>query len=421
MDTERLRRGLSISFRSVVTREWRLFAGMVLAVVGYVIWVGLTGAAISQLAAFANVSTAVDPWTGQTTGLTAVVLLLWVVLPAAAAVLLVVRETTNVHDNIEKYYRISPTLLLVPPLALLVVCAGVLAVVGPESRPALAVAVVAAVFFQIRTLIYSYRVFAFSAPRLTQAALFVTAAVVLLALLVEGAIALGRDSFVEDAAAGFGELIGVGTTDLLGTTTVAGLSVPALPGAAIAVPAGFSVGYVCLQALVGLVVRLRGKEVPRSKLRTGQRYPEFARPTTDHRAGSTSAAGATGSGASSPGGAQATTSDAGAPSRGPTASAQSDAGGPGDAVAPDRDGSSATATDDDATAAGEAAGGDETTTDDEASDDSEEVTHPRVFTPDATADQTELVGDGDSDDECPYCEADLAPGADSCHNCGASL
>lgn len=412
MDTEGLRRGLAISFRSVVTREWRLFVGMALGLVAYVFWVGATGAALSQLASFADISTSVDPWGTETTGLTVVGLVLWSIVPAIVAVWLVVREITNVRNNIEKYYRIHPMLLLVPPL-LLMVCGGIaLVVVGPETGPALAVVSVFAVYFQIRTLTYSYRVFSFSVPRVQHVFLFLTALVVLVTLLVEGAIALGREQFMTDALEGFGELLGISSlSELLETTEVGRFSVPTLPGIAIVTPVGLSVAYICLQAIVGLVVRLRGNQVPRSELKTGQRYPEFARPTTSHKSSSTTRStgdsATTSSGSST--GSKATS--------GGTKSSSQSAGSDTDASSGTPTDAKTTNTESSDSSSGQTS--EDATDEDDTAD--EEVTHTRVFTPDTEDDQTEIVGDDATDDSCPYCQAELDADADECHNCGASL
>jgi len=399
MDTDRLRRGLTISVRTVVTREWRLFAGMLLAICGYGLWVGATGAAISQFAAFANISTAVDPWTGETTGIAGLVLFLWIVLPAIVATWLVDREVTNVSNNLEEYYRITPLLLLVPPVLVLAVGLAVLAVVG--TGPVLAVVLVAALFFQIRTLTYSYRVFSFSYPRLQQLSLFVTSTVMLLTVLVEGAVAAGREAYAVDAVTGFGDLLGVaGFGDLVaGTATAGDLSVRPLLGVAIATPLVLGGGYVLVQSVVGLLVRLRGNEIPRSKLRTGQRYPEFARPTTTRQSSLSSSSSASDRPTATDG-PQGTASTAGAAGK-TDSQATTDVTEHGAASAD-------STTHPDKQSAGE-------------SDDDEDVTHTRVFTPAATDDQTKIGADDTPEAECPFCEAALSAGADSCDNCGASL
>lgn len=392
MDTEGLRRGLAISFRSVVTREWRLFAGMVLGLIAYVFWVAITASALSQLASFADVPTSVDPWTEQATGLTVVGLLLWILIPAIAAAGLVVREVTNIRNNLEKYYRIHPLLLLAPPLVLFACCGIALVVVGPDNSVALAAGIVAAVLLQIRTLTYSYRTFSLSLPRVQQLGLFVTALVVILTLFLEGAIAIGNEQFITDVVSGFGDELGLASlSDLLETTEVGDFSVPTLPGIAIAVPVGLSLGYVFVQMIVGQVVRFRGKKVPRSELRTGQRYPEFARPTTNQTSSSTNPTAASSNRTSTT---STTTSGNSTQSSKTTGSSQS-----------------AGSVDDTTSQAGTEGGDD---------DETAEVTHTRVFTPDTEDDQTEIVGE-DADETCPYCDAELDTGADSCPNCGASL
>lgn len=379
MDIDGLQRGLRISVRTVVTREWRLFGGVILWLFAYALWVGATAAALSQFASLLSVT--IDPWTTETTvaGLLAVVL--WILLPAVAATWLVVRELTNVSDNIADEYRIHPLLLLVPPLVGVAGTLGALVAVGSGSIPLLVAAVVAALFFHIRTLTYSYRVFSFSYPRIQQLSLVLTVSVVLFAVLVEGAVAAGQEVFVSDAVAGLGDALGVtGAGEFVdGTSAVAGVSVPTSYSVAIATPLALGGGYVGVQFLVGLLVRLRGKAIPRSELRTGQRYPEFARPTTAKQPSRSSSATANGG---APASADSSSDTAQTTGSNPSTAETSESPDTGDEPAS-----------------------------------SDTVSHTRVFTPSETDSQTVV----DADEECPFCGADLPAGADSCHDCGASL
>lgn len=397
MQLDRLRRGLHISLRTVLVREWRLFGGMALWLFVYALWTGATGAALSQFASLLDVT--LDPWTTETTVAALFAVTLWVLLPAVAATWLVIRELTNVSSNIAEEYRIYPLLLLVPPVVGVTCTLGAVGVVGAESRPLLVAAVVAALFFQIRTLAYSYRVFSGSYPRVQQLSFFVTSAVLLFVLLVDSGIALGQEAFVSDAVTGLGDTFGVTGAGAFvdGTSTVAGLSISTRYGVAIVTPLVLSSSYVSVQFLVGLVVRLRGKAVPRSKLRTGQRYPEFARPTATNQSSlSNTTEKQTATAASTTGG--------GTDSSATSAGTDSPAGG-------------STAT---GTSAGLSDTGDDTSSDSQdqtSEDDQEDISHTRVFTPSATDEQT-VVERGE---ECPVCGADLAAGADSCHSCGTTL
>lgn len=284
MDTDRLRRELVSTLRLLVTGERRLFGGAIVGLLAYGLWVGTTGGALTYGADVADLSLTVDPWTGTTTAVLAVATVLWVVAPALLATYLLVGELTNVNGNIQQHYRVYyPSVLVLPFLAAagLVVAVGV--ALGSFSGPLLGVLIALSFLVLVRTLVYSYRVFSFAVPRLAQAFAVVAFGVLAVTLLASSVTVAGRSELLTNLASGIDSLAGTTlVADLAtGTTDVAGVAVPTLPGLAAGVPVGLAGVYLIVQILVGLVTRARGVTVPRSHLRTGQRYPEFARPTVD--------------------------------------------------------------------------------------------------------------------------------------------
>ncbi|MEF8784722.1 MAG: hypothetical protein V5A45_02225 [Haloarculaceae archaeon] len=288
MDTARISRELTDSIRLLWARERWLWSGVLAVLLGYVLWVGATGAALNYGAEFAGVDLSVTAWSSATTAVFATVVVLWVLVPAALVTSLVDNRITNVSGNVHTYYRVEhPFLLVAPTLVLVAVGVGV-AVAAGDVPAALAGALVAlGLLALIRTVAYSYRVFSFSAPLLVQLCLFVSLAVCAVALLTGAGIVAGRRGFVEAAAAGVGDLLGTGgvVAVVTGTTTVGPVTVSTLLGLAAALPVGFAVGYIFLQSAGGLVSRTRKPDVPRSQLRTGQRYPEFAHPISEQSSG----------------------------------------------------------------------------------------------------------------------------------------
>jgi hypothetical protein len=289
MDTGRIRRELVAAVRLPATEERWIVAGTLVALVAWGLWVAATGAALNYTAAFAGIPITVEPWTTTTTVALAVTAVLWVLAPAAVVAYYLTRYLTNPHDNIAQHYRLQhPLLLVLPPLVLFAAVAGAGIAREAISGPVASVLLLLGILVLVRTVAYSYRVFSFSVPWLTQAFVFLTAVVVGITLLVSGAVLAGRQAFVEHAASGVGDLLGVdGVVALtMGSTTVGGVTVPTLPGIAAGLPVALSVLYLAVQILAGLIARLRKPDVPRSDLRTGQRYPSFAHPRSDSQDGS---------------------------------------------------------------------------------------------------------------------------------------
>jgi hypothetical protein len=413
MDVRHLAREPWKSTRIAYVEEWRLLPGLLIAAVGYPIWVGATGGAVTTIADFVGFSLALDPWTGRTTAVAVVLAMFWVVVPAAVAThFLLERLLTNGHGNLRTSYRLRhPLALLLPPVALLAPGFVVGAVTDGGSVVGEALLALGAVSLSLRVTAYAYRVFALSLPLLAQAVLFLSVAAFSVAVLAAGAMGAGRTELVADAATGIAGVLGApalaGYTT--GTVTLGGVGVSML-AATVLLPALVSTaGYVGLQLAVSGIQRLRGPNVKRSSLRTGQHYPGFARPSSaGGGSGATpSAAGQRGDdrrgSPAAPGdGAGTETSPAGTGGTGGSASTGS---APGDAAA----------------ASGGTGGGDR-------SDDTDDLSHTRVYSPPEDTTDIEMADAADATSRsgtgtvCPSCD-ETREGTDRtfCPTCGSRL
>lgn len=280
MDADRLGRDAATSLRLPFTAERRLIGGAVLAPVAYAAWVAATGAVLVSAAAVSSRSLTVDPWTTTATLAAAVAAVLWVFGPAAAWTYFVVDQLTNPAGNLEHHYRVQYPSTVVVPAAALFAGVGAAGAVSGFPAPVLAALVASGTFALVRTLAYSYRVFTLSVPRALQAFVFESGCVLAVAILAALARVSGRPELLSDAARGVDSAVGTAVTVPLvtGSREVAAQTLPALPALAAAYPVALAVTYLAVQTLGGLVARGRGVTVPRSRLRTGQRYPAFARP-----------------------------------------------------------------------------------------------------------------------------------------------
>jgi len=402
MDSDQIGDDGWASVRAAWRAERWLPAGLVVALVAYALWVGLPGAALSFLAEATAGTVTVSPWTPLSTVSVVVVAVLWIVGPAALATVLVVDRVTNVNDNLRVGYRLRhPLLLLWPPG--LVLAVGYAALVGTgRAGPAVsAVLVAGAVWLAVRTAAYAYRVFSLSLPVVAWLLLFATGVALASGTLVRGGLAIGREALVTDVLTGIATRTGVPALAAFhtGSYAVGGVDVPLTVAVAVAVSVGGTTVYLAAQLAWSVADRLRQPTVRRPELRTGQRYPRFARPTT---------ASADGAGT----GGRASQSAA-------------------DSVVTDVEsgtGSTRTAADDPSD------GGTDSRT--ETSDD---ATHTRVFRPpdDADLDAVDGVPDGASDggvvgretrivdrsdgDYCPECGETLEAAASRCPRCETVL
>lgn len=456
------REDLVSSFRLAVTEEGRLFGAGLLALVVYALWVGVSGAALTYGARALNVSLWPEPWTGAKTGLAAVALLAWVLVPAAVAAWLLVGQLTNESGNIAQRYRYRhPGVLLAPPAVLLAVAlVATVALDGPW--PAFVVLVFAALFLLARTVAYGYRVFTLSAPRALAAAAALSFLALAVALLTGGATAAGREGYLEAVTEGFTGAVGAdaAATIVTGSVTVAGATLPAAVVAAVAVPAGLSVLYLLGQTLGGGVNRVRKPDVPRSDLRTGQRYPDFARPTTS-RAGGAGGSGTSGASSSPRASESSTAPTASGAGAGPGSTASSTKAATSSASSTGSRSSPSDSSPDPATPAEAEGGGAGNDSDDSPTvgtgpadpQVTDDVSNTRVYTPPNDGDDGDGddplsfgadpgdggdgadtdVGSGDSartrttgstageEPVCPDCGESHDPGAVFCTACGAAL
>jgi hypothetical protein len=282
----------------------------------------------------------------------------------------------------------------------------------------------------------SYRVFSLSRPRLVELFVFLALAVAAVGIPVSAASVTGRQAIVDAAAAGIGASLGTSAVEtlLLGSTTIAGTTVPYLLGAMAAVPTGLALLYGVVQVVVGGIQRVQKPEVPQKEIRAGQRHPNFARPTYgDSSERSTNVS-------------RTSASDGGSSVASPTS-------GSGDSGATDSATTSTTAT-----ASGSAADAgtdtaDDTDTDDvddgtdegeDGDDEFDDANHTRVFTPpadggdvdfDAGTDTTAAGGSGstaggeetavvsESGYRCPSCDDRFDADASFrfCPTCGSEL
>lgn len=385
MDLARIRSELTGSLGLLWTAELWLWSGAVAVLAGFGLWVGATGAALNYGAEFAGIDLSVIEWSTATTVVLALVSVLWVLVPAAFVAYLVDGRLTNVSGNVHTHYRVGhPSLLVVPILAVYAILAGVGYALDEVPVALTAALSVVGLVALIRTVAYSYRVFSLSVPLVVQSFLFASLAVTVVALLTGTAAVAGREAFVEAAASGVGDLLGVDgvVAVVTGTTAVGNATVPTLPGLTAVTPAGLAVLYLLVQSLAGLVARLRKPDVPRSELRTGQRYPDFARPVT--RTAS-----------------DGTTADTTTPNpSGSTADNTGQAGTVSDNVAASDSGDDATA------------------------DASDEVSHTKVFTaPDDGDFDADVPGVDEDALRCPTCRETFDADADFayCPTCGGRL
>jgi hypothetical protein len=426
------RQDVASSVRLAVSGELRLFAEIGVAVLAYAIWVGLTGAALSFGADAATLSLSPTPWTETNTVVVAVVAVAWLVVPAALAARLLVDLLTNESDNLSQQYRFHhPSALLVPPAALFVAAGVAVVALDPAPWPLLVGLVAVSTFVLVRTVAYSYRVFALSAPRVLQAIVFVAALVLAAALLTGAAVAAGREAFLAAVLSGFGDAVDLAGLGFLvdGRVVVrvgtASAGLPAVVAAAVAATVGLAALYLVVQTVAAGVARLREPDVPRARLRTGQRHPEFARSTTDTKR----------SGPSSP--ATSAALDGGSKTGDDDVSAPADTPASGDASA-----SGDTPAEGGSPAAGDAEGDEEMI---------DEARRTKVYTPPEDTDADSRSGpDGEGGgetggaagadewagpdetaempteiitDACPACEESLDPDADYgfCPACGEQL
>jgi hypothetical protein len=378
------------SVRLLWHRELWLPVGLPIAGGAYGVWLGVTGTAVTYLADRLAGPLTVSPWTSGTDFVVATLAILWILGPAAVVALIVRNRMTDVRGNLATPYRLRhPSLLLAPPVGLLTT--GVLGLVwlGRVPPGLLVVLLAGSIWFVVRTVAYSYRVFALSIPGLGHVIAFLSAALWAVGGVTLGARIVRPEARVDALATELARQTGLEVVSTVpnGTAQFDGVVVPVLVLAVVGLPVLIGAGYVGLQVLAGLAMRLRKPSVKRPELRTGQRYPSFARPTAS-----------VSSGAQAPGTTTAETQSRTAtdpPSPEPTADAQAD--------------EADVATDDETDLAGPEV----------------HVSHTRVYHPPDDADvgaPATVAGWTAKLPRCQVCGATYDPDADAkCPDCGADL
>jgi hypothetical protein len=434
MDIHSLSRELGKSARISYSDEWWLFPAVLVVAIGYPLWVGASGAAVTTIAEFVGLSLAVDPWTGRTTAIAIVLGMFWVVAPAAVATQIVLNRLRNSHGNLRPCYRLRrPLALFGLPVILLVVALVTLATVGTGSLLGQIVLVVGSLLVAIRGTAYAYRVFALSLPLLAEAILFLAVSGLSVTILAAGALGAGRRDLVADTAAGIAGVVNVPALANYADGVVAVGSVEiSIVAATVVVPAVLPVGaYVAIQLAVSAIQRFRKPDVKRSSLRTGQRYPGFAHPTVGSGG---RASGTVERGQPAAGGNPTGTSDGrrgGGVTAGSADGAADPITGPGSSTGDGTGGASG-----EAAAAGSAAedadagtgGADDRGADDVDDDVPPGVRHTRVYSPPEDADDIEMADEAEaarrtaSGKFCPSC-GDSYEGETQtfCPTCGARL
>lgn len=267
MDGQR-RRELTESSQLAVHEEQWFLVDLVLAVVGFVGWVAVTGALTALGAREAGITIAIEPGSTQTRAILAGAVVGWILVPALAAAFRVRDRITNVSGNVEKRYRFEyPGTLLWPAIPLLVVAA-VVALVSPLKWPAFALAFVAGAHLLVRAGAFSYRVFAVSYPSLVHVTSFLTFALYATTGVIQLAAVVGERGMVRDAVGVLGVPI-----DVYGTVGPGGFAVPTVQAIAATTPVVLVAGYLVIQSLVAAYVRRVEPTVDRGSLRAGQRNP----------------------------------------------------------------------------------------------------------------------------------------------------
>jgi len=279
----RRRRDLTASFRLLATDERWLLTDLILGAFAYVIWVAVSGTVAAQVVATVGLPPGLGADPSPTVGAVGLLAVLWIVLPSVAVLARLRQRLHNLRGNVQQYYRLDhPAALLAPP-ALFVAVAVPAVELAPLPEIASLVLVPVGLFLLVRTLAYSYRVYAFSRPGLVQTGVLVATAAALAGALGVVAGATGRSSVLEGAVVTLGA-----PASLLAPVSAGGFEVAA-PVVAMLASVGFAAVYVALQTVVALLVRLVKPTVDRASMRSGQRYPPFLESATTVQPGGSGA------------------------------------------------------------------------------------------------------------------------------------
>lgn len=249
-----LRRSLAL-----LSTEWWLPLGGVLAYLLFGGWVVATGIAVTTFAP----SLAATP-VGPTTGAVVFAAVAWVLLPAVAAAWLLDRRLSNNYGNLLSHYRINNPGVLVAPAGVLALLFAVAAVLLGPRPPVVAFGLVAGTYLLVRTVAYGRRVYSFSSRPLFSLLTAVSGAALAAAWLVHAPRLPGTVGEQVDRAGV--EPVAETVTTTLGTTPDTAL------GLLVAVPAVLSGLYLVVQVAVSRRVRAQAPLADPDK-RAEQRFP----------------------------------------------------------------------------------------------------------------------------------------------------
>lgn len=268
--TGRRRRELADSFRLLASDERWFFRDLLVGAVALVVWVAGTAALATQLADALGVALGLGPGETPSRAAMALFAVLWLAVPAVAVVVRLRGRTLNLRNNVEQYYRFDhPAALLAPPALAVAVVVGLCVALGAFPWYVALVMIPVGLFCLVRTLAFSYRVYSFSRPLVVQALVALSTVVLLGSAFAAVGIASGRGTLVDQVLRAAGS-----PSWITGTVALEGVAVSGVAAAATA-PVVLAAGYVLIQSVVALAVRLIEPDVDRSRMRTGQRYPPF--------------------------------------------------------------------------------------------------------------------------------------------------
>ncbi|WP_135303220.1 zinc ribbon domain-containing protein [Haloarcula amylovorans] len=259
---EEFRRSLSL-----LATEWWVLVGGLAGYLFYGAWVVLTGTAVGRIVPGFADATVLTVGNAAVTGLSAVAVVAWLLVPAAVAAWLTNGWFRNRHGNLVKRYRLNhPSVLVAPPGVVLLGCLLVSLAIG-STLAVTAVALVASVHLLVRTVVYGYRVYSLSVPPLFTLFLYVTGVTLAAGWLVQA-------TFLGSVSPSVGRLVTAAGVEQVVETglELTGVGPSAAFAAVVAVPAFLSTAYLLAQQVAGATVRSNAPLAEPSR-RPGQRFP----------------------------------------------------------------------------------------------------------------------------------------------------
>lgn len=268
--TGRRQRDLADSFRLLASDEQWFLRDLLVGAFAFVLWAAGTGALATRAAGALGIPLGLASGESPPTAAIAGFAVLWLLVPAIAVVFRLRQRTQNLRGNVEQCYRLDhPAALLAVPTLVVGLLVGSVVALGAVRWYVTLIMLPVGLFVLVRTLAFSYRVYAFSHPLLVEALIAVSTVLLLGSALAAIGTATGHRTIVDEVLR---QLTVPGW--LIGTLTVEGVSISGLAVAAL-LPVALAAAYVTVQTVVALLFRLVKPDVDRSGMRTGQRYPPF--------------------------------------------------------------------------------------------------------------------------------------------------